>query len=567
LPAHLIEGNTKHLMKRLLGIILIVACGGESTAPPTPKELTISSSSLTVVSSGTVQITAQVLDNAGQVMQKSISFTVSPSTIGTVSSSGLFTSLGAVGSAQITASGAGLTNSLTITVTPGAPASIAKISGDGQSGLVATQLTDSLAVKVSDAFGNPTPNISVNWGSVTSQTGSEGIAKTKISLPNTAGTVTTVASVGSITASFTSNARPYAPVSLISLSEISGTKLVAEQVSITLEARDRFLNLVPDALVSFSVTSGGGSVSASSISTNSAGQSSAIWTLGNTVRSNSLRATLGTLTRDFTFNAESRYTISVRYVDEVPDNVKDAVNQAVARWRRVILQDIGGFTLQRPADACFTGQPALNETSRNLMLFVRVRNIDGAKSALANSGVCLVSQGSNLPVMSLITIDSEDIAYMDANGLLSGVILHEMGHAIGFSSTIFSPKSLLGGSSANPFFTGITGRVEFAKRKPGYTGTPVPLENVGGAGTVSSHWRQSVFGDELMVGFVSPGAILPLSTVTIGAMQDLGYVVDLTAADSFGSALRVPSSDLRISLGDDVVGKPVAIPQTSPPLR
>ena len=67
----------------------------------------------------------------------------------------------------------------------------------------------------------------------------------------------------------------------------------------------------------------------------------------------------------------------------------------------------------------------------------------------------------------------------------------------------------------------------------------VPVENTGGPGTAGGHWRESVFGNELMTGYLNPGTN-PLSAMTIAAMIDLGYSVSLTAADaySFTSALR-----------------------------
>jgi hypothetical protein len=62
----------------------------------------------------------------------------------------------------------------------------------------------------------------------------------------------------------------------------------------------------------------------------------------------------------------------------------------------------------------------------------------------------------------------------------------------------------------------------------------VPVEDQGGAGTRDGHWRQRVFGDELMTGFSAPpGVFQPLSRVSIASMLDLGYAVDLNQADPF----------------------------------
>ena len=62
----------------------------------------------------------------------------------------------------------------------------------------------------------------------------------------------------------------------------------------------------------------------------------------------------------------------------------------------------------------------------------------------------------------------------------------------------------------------------------------VPLETGGGSGTALVHWSKSVFDNELMTGFVeAAGVAMPLSIVTIGSLQDLGYTVDYNAADAY----------------------------------
>jgi hypothetical protein len=60
----------------------------------------------------------------------------------------------------------------------------------------------------------------------------------------------------------------------------------------------------------------------------------------------------------------------------------------------------------------------------------------------------------------------------------------------------------------------------------------VPLETTGGAGTAGVHWSESMFGNELMTGFIS-GTPDPFSIPTVGAMQDLGYTVNYAAADPY----------------------------------
>jgi hypothetical protein len=106
-----------------------------------------------------------------------------------------------------------------------------------------------------------------------------------------------------------------------------------------------------------------------------------------------------------------------------------------------------------------------------------------------------------------------------------------MGHVLGIG-TIWTNKGLLhGAGTSNPTFTGAAAKAEFGKLK-GTGPTAVPVENTGGAGTRDSHWRESVFRNELMTGFVG-SANNPLSRMTVGSLQDLGYVVDFKAAEPY----------------------------------
>ena len=50
-----------------------------------------------------------------------------------------------------------------------------------------------------------------------------------------------------------------------------------------------------------------------------------------------------------------------------------------------------------------------------------------------------------------------------------------------------------------------------------------------------SHWRENVFDDEMMTGFLS-ATYQPISLMTIESFKDLGYTVDDSAADDFTAA-------------------------------
>ncbi len=90
---------------------------------------------------------------------------------------------------------------------------------------------------------------------------------------------------------------------------------------------------------------------------------------------------------------------------------------------------------------------------------------------------------------------------------------------------------IVGATSDDPVFRGKQARAAYGQllaQKP----TPVPIENLGGKGTRNSHWRESIFGNELMSGFVE-FAPNPISIVTVASLADLGYEVDLSRAEGF----------------------------------
>src|SRR5687767_9415048 len=70
---------------------------------------------------------------------------------------------------------------------------------------------------------------------------------------------------------------------------------------------------------------------------------------------------------------------------------ESVVAAAVDRWTRALSKNLGTFRLDSPADDCFRGQPRLNETHQNLLVFVSIADIDGPSRNLAYTQVCSVS--------------------------------------------------------------------------------------------------------------------------------------------------------------------------------
>jgi hypothetical protein len=132
-----------------------------------------------------------------------------------------------------------------------------------------------------------------------------------------------------------------------------------------------------------------------------------------------------------------------------------------------------------------------------------------------------------------MTFDTADLEEMERRGTLNDVITHEMGHVIGIG-TIWSRKGLLeGAGTTNPTFIGQSAITEYNRlRGTDSDLTPVPVENQGGIGTRDGHWREVIFVNELMSGYINQTGN-PISRMTVGSLQDLGYVVDMDAAEPY----------------------------------
>jgi hypothetical protein len=193
--------------------------------------------------------------------------------------------------------------------------------------------------------------------------------------------------------------------------------------------------------------------------------------------------------------------------------------QAAARWSQVIIGDI--------PDATYQGIPV-----DDVLIDASGAAIDGVNGILGQAGPDAFRSGSFLPIHGTMEFDTADLSALEQSGQLFDVILHEMGHVLGIG-TIWSAKGLLSGAGgSNPLFTG-TNAVAAYNQIFGTNATGVPVENSGGSGTRDSHWRESVFGAELMTGYLNSGVANPLSRVTVASLADLGYTVDMNAADAY----------------------------------
>lgn len=260
-------------------------------------------------------------------------------------------------------------------------------------------------------------------------------------------------------------------------------------------------------------------------------------------------------------NETSPFTIEVRFLGGLNQKQKNAFKAAADRWSRVIIGDLPSVMVE-------------GEVIDDILILAQGSEIDGPGNILGQAGPTHLrpknaGNAAFIPAKGIMSFDTADLEHMEQQGTLNDVITHEMGHVLGIG-TIWTPKKLLKGANTNnPTFAGKNAKREYGKLR-GSGPMNVPVENTGGAGTRNSHWREAVFVNELMTGFVAkPGN--PLSSMTVGSLQDMGYVVDMGAAEPYSlpNHLMIAEEGLLttheapINIGIMLPNMPIVLPEDS----
>ncbi|WP_018467545.1 PKD domain-containing protein [Calidithermus timidus] len=250
------------------------------------------------------------------------------------------------------------------------------------------------------------------------------------------------------------------------------------------------------------------------------------------------------------------YNITLRFTGTLTTGQQAAFDAAAAKWGQVITQGFASINLNISADECASGFPAFNGSVDDILIDAAVVTIDGPGGILGQAGPCFTRISNDLTVYGIMRFDSADLDALESSGQLDEVIFHEMGHVLGIGTLWNYNRSLLTGAGTDtPLFVGAKAVAEW--QALGGSGN-VPVENCRdknnnpisgcGSGTRDGHWREAVFDNEVMTGYLNSGAN-PLSKVTIGSLEDLGYSVNYSAADPYTlPSLQASSSATKIPL-------------------
>ncbi len=486
---------------------------------------------------------------------------------------------------------------------PGPPAEIMQLAGGGQSGLVGTALPVPLAVQVVDAFDNPLPSQvsfsvvsgggSISPTSVT--TGLSGLATAVWTLGPSEGEQVARASAGALEWDFMATAAatagPPTAIEIVSGNGQAGPVEAPLLDDVAVVVRDAQGVGVAGVDVTFAPDEG--TVESPLVTTDGSGVARTTWTLGSTIGPQQLEASAGAL-GPVTFMADGRdpgptcisgtpdpdaFNITLCYVAAVSETVREAFENARAVWESLITGDQSDLAPDGDEHTiCVTSAaapPIQGALIDDVVIYVSIEEIDGEFNVLGSAGPCFVRNSNNLTTVGAMRFDVADLDRMATNGdQLKDVIVHEMGHVLGIG-TLWSigannflqnaatpgqappgPDTHFNGPLAIAAFNAAGGADRIAGQK-------VPVENVGNAGSINGHWRETVMDRELMTPFID--ATNALSIISVQSLADLGYEVSNEAADTYTVPApnavpgRVAPTEGKIPLIDDIIWMPLRV--------
>lgn len=217
---------------------------------------------------------------------------------------------------------------------------------------------------------------------------------------------------------------------------------------------------------------------------------------------------------------QSLFDIDLVFLGNPTLQQRQLIQDAADRLEQLIIGDV--------PDVVFNGQ-----TIDDIRMTVNIASL--GPNILGFAGPTQLRNGSFIPFAGQLTMNSDFASDTD---LFVETAVHEMMHALGFG-TIWNQLGLLQNPSlpnnpgADTRFLGGSATAQYnALFNVNEIG--VPVENFAGPGSGDSHWRESVFDAEIMTPFAEAGNVRePISRVTVAQFEDLGYVVNLNAADTY----------------------------------
>ncbi len=146
------------------------------------------------------------------------------------------------------------------------------------------------------------------------------------------------------------------------------------------------------------------------------------------------------------------------------------------------------------------------ETIDGLLILAEGLELDGPEAVLASRGPTILrgkDAGTQafLPAKGEMTFDVQTWKLCNAKARWKTSSLMRWGMSWALKPFGSRKRMIVAATSDDPTFRGKQARAAYGALL-GKRPTAVPIENLGGRGTRNSHWRESIFGNELMSGFV-----------------------------------------------------------------
>jgi hypothetical protein len=213
----------------------------------------------------------------------------------------------------------------------------------------------------------------------------------------------------------------------------------------------------------------------------------------------------------------------------LPLRVLLSMERVAAKWRRVIRTAPPGDFVRLSIGECRNAVP-VSQFITGVRVLVK---LDSLPSRIAGLGGPCVMRPNGLPLLGTLSLNILTVAQLSERKL-DDLIQHEVGHILGIGSLWARGElvALVSGDTASvdPIFVGPSALTAFDKlgRSNFFNGRRVPLEV-----RVLGHWRLNAFSGELMAPALTPNAPQALSSVTVAALRDLGWNVELEAYDEY----------------------------------
>lgn len=234
--------------------------------------------------------------------------------------------------------------------------------------------------------------------------------------------------------------------------------------------------------------------------------------------------------------AEAPFVIELRLRGKPLTAAQKASLQAAAnRVAGLITSTYQPVTLDLPANDCDKGFPAIKERLSHFVAYITVKDL--GNDVYGDSAPCELHDKTYLPIYGAVDLNSRGLGDL-AEPELRDTIIHELLHALGVGTLWTADERVsLNGRSDNKNLIAKRGgkwyytapRALAAYQALGGKGKGILLDPDQG------HWAGEVVCSEILSGSAGDvtDRVNPISTITLGALSDLGYSVNPKLMDKY----------------------------------